>query len=75
MPPLKRIRNEKGMTRKELASLTGVSASTIILLENGTTYDPKVYTVQRLADALGVRFDELYESGYVEARYVALGKN
>jgi transcriptional regulator with XRE-family HTH domain len=75
MPRLREVRDAKGFSRAHLAALSGMSMSTIILLENGTTYDPKVYTVQRLADALGVKFSDLYDPAYVQARYAAVVEN
>ncbi len=45
-------RNEKGITQKELSSITGITQSDISKLENGTA-NPSVRTLQRIAEALG----------------------
>ncbi len=45
-------RNEKGITQKELSSITGITQSDISKFENGTA-NPSVRTLQRIADALG----------------------
>ena len=45
-------RNEKGITQKQLSSITGITQSDISKLENGTA-NPSVRTLQRIAEALG----------------------
>ena len=47
-----KARNEKGITQKELSSITGITQADISKLENGTA-NPSVKTLQRLANALG----------------------
>ena len=44
-------RNEKGITQKELSSITGITQSDISKLENGTA-NPSVRTLQRIGEAL-----------------------
>jgi len=61
MPRLRDVREERGLSRRELSEMCGISASAIILLETGITYDPKISTVARLADALGVKFLDLVD--------------
>jgi predicted transcriptional regulator len=45
-------RNEKGITQKELSSLTGITQGDISKLENGTA-NPSLRTLQRIAEGLG----------------------
>ena len=45
-------RNEKGITQKELSSLTGITQGDISKLENGTA-NPSIRTLQRIAAGLG----------------------
>lgn len=45
-------RNEKGITQKELSSLTGITQGDISKLENGTA-NPSIRTLQRIAEGLG----------------------
>ncbi len=45
-------RDEKGITQKELSSITGITQSDISKLENGTA-NPSIRTLQRIAEALG----------------------
>ena len=44
-------RKEKGMTQKELASITGISQADISRLEHGTG-NPSIRTLKRVAKAL-----------------------
>jgi transcriptional regulator with XRE-family HTH domain len=55
----KRIRDlrlKKGMTQEELARQTELSTRTIQRIENGEV-DPRAYTLQMIATALGVEYD------------------
>ena len=45
-------RKSKGMTQKELASLSGITQGDISKLENGSA-NPSIKTLQRLAKAMG----------------------
>ncbi len=45
-------RNEKGITQKELSSITGITQGDISKLENGTA-NPSIRTLQRIAAGLG----------------------
>lgn len=72
---LRKIRDGLGISRRALSEASGVSLEAIALIENGTTYDPKVFTVQRLADSLGVKFHDIYDPAYVRARYDSLRKD
>ena len=45
-------RNEKGITQKELSSITGITQGDISKLENGTA-NPSIRTLQRIAEGLG----------------------
>ena len=53
-------RNEKGITQKELSSVTGITQCDISKLENGTA-NPSIRTLQRIAAGLGknlvIRFE------------------
>ena len=45
-------RNEKGITQKELSSITVITQGDISKLENGTA-NPSIRTLQRIAEGLG----------------------
>lgn len=47
-------RNEKAMTQKQLADITGIPQADISRIENGNA-NPSLRTLQRLADGMGMR--------------------
>lgn len=47
-------RNEKAITQKQLADITGIPQADISRLENGNA-NPSLKTLQRLADGMGMR--------------------
>ena len=56
---IKRIRTQKGMTQKQLGDLLGVSVQTVSAYESGRRR-PKMETIERFADALGIVVSSLY---------------
>jgi transcriptional regulator with XRE-family HTH domain len=57
---LAEVRQAHGFTQEQLAEATGVHRVTIARIETGEV-SPKVETLKRLADALGVLVDDLIE--------------
>lgn len=57
---IKEIRKQKGITQKQLAKISGVSASEIGYIENNER-QPTLLTMCRLAKALKVSISELFE--------------
>lgn len=55
---LQKLREERDMSRAELAEAAGISREYVRRLEAGE-YDPTVGMIQRLAKALGVPLTEL----------------
>lgn len=47
-------RNEKAITQKQLADITGIPQADISRLENGNA-NPSLRTLQRLADGMGMK--------------------
>lgn len=47
-------RNEKAMTQKQLADITGIPQADISRLENGNA-NPSLRTLQRLANGMGMK--------------------
>ena len=47
-------RNEKAMTQKQLADITGIPQADISRLENGNA-NPSLKTLQRLAEGMGMK--------------------
>lgn len=57
---IREIREKKGLSQEELAKLSGISASHIGYIENGER-QPTLLVMCKLADALKVSINELYE--------------
>ena len=57
---LAQVRQSKGLTQEQLSAATGVHRVTIARIETGEV-SPKVETLKRLADALGVLVDDLID--------------
>jgi transcriptional regulator with XRE-family HTH domain len=66
---IRELRLKKGMTQEELAAKTEVSARTIQRIENGEV-DPRSYTLQMIAKALGVDYSLFVESESDESQKV-----
>jgi len=56
---LKSIRNNKGWSQEKLAREANISYHTVIKIEQSVIKNPRIETVIKLADALGVSLDEL----------------
>jgi len=55
---IKTIRIQKGLTQEVLAEKTNVSTRTIQRIENNEV-DPRSYTLEKIAEALGINFNEI----------------
>lgn len=62
---LKRLRTKKGLTQSQLADAIGVTRPAVTQWESGWS-EPKMGTIERIAEILGVRKMELIE-GYAES--------
>ena len=51
---MKRLRNERFLSQRDLAWKAGVSPTTIMHLETGESVDPRLSTVRKVAEALGI---------------------
>lgn len=58
---IKELRLKKGITQEDLAAKTDISVRTIQRIESGEV-DPRAYTLQSIAAALGVEFEVLSNS-------------
>lgn len=64
---LKRLRESKGYSIRQLSIKSGVSFGQISKIEQGTRGTPKPETIEKLAKGLGISYDYLMElAGYVE---------
>ena len=59
---LREVRERAFVTQADLAERTGIAEATISRLENGIQR-PRISTVRKIADALGVAPEELVEWG------------
>lgn len=63
---LRQQRKQKQLTTSQLAEMTGLSQSYISNLENGNRKTPKIESIMKLADGLGVDYSKLIcLAGYV----------
>lgn len=57
----RKLREERGLIQKELADRAGLARNTVARIEQGRLA-PSATTVSKLADALGVRPGDLFET-------------
>ena len=58
---IRKYRLRKEMSQDRLSKLADVAFHTIVKIESGDTPNPTIYTVSKIATALGVSIDELME--------------
>lgn len=56
---IKKYRAKLGVSQDKLSKLSDVTYHTIIKIESGATYNPRVETLKKIADALKVGIDDL----------------
>jgi len=56
---IKKYRAKFGISQDRLSKLSDVTYNTIIKIESGATYNPRVETLKKIADSLKVRIDDL----------------
>lgn len=56
---IKKYRAKLGISQDKLSKLADVTYNTIIKIESGATYNPRVETLKKIADALKIRIDDL----------------
>ena len=56
---IRKLRGKKNISQDKLSKLAGIAHNTIIKIETGLIKNPKIETVQNIADAFGVSLDEL----------------
>jgi transcriptional regulator with XRE-family HTH domain len=56
---IRKLRKNKNLSQDKLSKLANVAHNTIIKIESGLIKNPKIETVQNIADAFGVSLDEL----------------
>ena len=56
---IKELRKKAGWSQQKLAEKAGLSYNTITKIEQGTAKQPTIQTIVKIADAFGVKIDEL----------------
>jgi len=56
---IKKYRTKLGISQDKLSKLAGITLHTITKIESGATPDPRIETVKKIADALGVSIEDL----------------
>ena len=56
---IKKYRNKLGISQDVLSKRANLAFHTIAKIEVGSTPDPRIETVKKIADALGVSLDDL----------------
>ena len=56
---IKKYRTKLGISQDKLSKLAGITLNTITKIESGATPDPRIETVKKIADALGVSIEDL----------------
>lgn len=59
-PILRQRREELGLSRRELAMISGVSYNTIVLLETSQRRNPTLDVCKKIAKAMGSSVEELF---------------
>lgn len=56
---IKKYRQKLGISQDKLSKLASMTFHTITKIESGATPDPRIETVKKIANALGVSIDDL----------------
>ncbi len=56
---IRKLREKKNLSQDKLSKLANMSHNTIIKIESGLIKNPKIETVQNIANAFGVSLNEL----------------
>jgi transcriptional regulator with XRE-family HTH domain len=68
---LRRLRDERGLTIRALASQSGLAVNTLSLIENGKT-SPSVSTLQQLASAMDIPITAFFDADRPEQKVIHL---
>jgi len=57
---IKKYRDKLCISQDKLSKLAGVTLHTVAKIETGSTPDPRIGTLRKIADALSVKVDDLF---------------
>jgi transcriptional regulator with XRE-family HTH domain len=56
---IKKLRKKKGLSQDRLAKVADITLATLVKLESGANDNPTIKTMAKVAEALGVKIDDL----------------
>lgn len=56
---IKKFRQEKGISQDRLSKLADLSLNSIVNIESGNNINPTIETLNKIANALSVKLDDL----------------
>ena len=56
---IKKLKNEHGLKQGSLANKADLAYHTVAKIEAGSTFDPRLSTLQKIADAFKISIDQL----------------
>ena len=56
---IKKYRDKLGISQDKLSKLAGITLHTLTKIESGATPDPRIETMRKIAEGLGVGVDDL----------------
>jgi len=59
---IKKIRKKKGLSQDRLSKLADVTHTTLAKIESGVNDNPTIKTLQKIANALQVKVDDLIKT-------------
>ncbi len=59
---IKKIRKKKGLSQDKLSKLSDVTLTTLTKIESGINNNPTIKTLQKIANALQVKVDDLIKT-------------
>lgn len=59
---IKKIRKKRGISQDKLSKLADITHTTLAKIESGVNNNPTIKTLQRIAQALNVKIDDLLKA-------------
>ena len=71
---IKKYRGKMGISQDKLSKLASITLHTITKIESGATPDPRIETVRKIANALGIGVDDFLKSKWCCKKCLGGGK-
>jgi len=72
---LQKARQNAGLTQQELCHKSGLSYSTLAKIERGAIKSPSIFTIQKIADTIGIDLDALVSGDTSRIRHMKKSKS